>query len=134
MIDMAIFGGDGTMGGAAGLSAPPGIYPGKFVGAEPCVFAPAFGKTTSDPGIQWCFTTTAVVNGVPVGTTISHKTGIKPTLKNACGKMFTSLAGSPISERAPLPNPNDFVGKPYSLIVQASEKGPRLEMVMPIPA
>jgi hypothetical protein len=97
-----------------GASVPPGAYRARFLGCSPSKPHAEYG-----PGIAFEF---AIVGGQFDGEKVGRVTGLRPTPKNACGKLVRGLLG-----RAPSPGESvDLdgpVGKSFHVTVEETDTG-----------
>jgi hypothetical protein len=107
---------------------PIGNYTGTFAGVE---VQPENKEKGYASGLRWKWTISA---GPCAGQTASRVTGASPSPKNSCGKILSGLIGRSLKEGEAL-DPDQFVGKPYMLVVAAGQNGgTRVEAVVPLPA
>jgi hypothetical protein len=107
---------DITVPPAQPTGVPAGAYPGEFVGAEP---TPPNEEKGYPAGIKW---TWKITSGEFAGRLASRITGARPSAKNACGKILNALVGKTVGEGESI-KLTDYVGRKYTLIVQAAENG-----------
>jgi hypothetical protein len=107
---------------------PSGNYTGTFADVE----AQPENKEKGYPaGLRWKWTINA---GPCAGQIVSRVTGNSPSPNNACGKVLSGLIGRPLQEGESI-DPDQFVGKPYMLVVAAGQGGgTRIDAVVPLPA
>jgi hypothetical protein len=92
---------------------PTGIYQARFCGVEQTTH-PEYGD-----GLRFNFEITA---GPQKGVRTCRTTSAQPTPRNAAGRMLADLAGVAPANGVSL-NPNDVVGKEYTIVVRESETG-----------
>jgi hypothetical protein len=109
--------------GAGGDSPPVGQYdPIEFVGLEQ---VPAKGEMGE--GIRWRF---KVLEGEHAGKIVGRIGPMRPTPKNASGKILAGMLGRAIGDEKV--NIKDLIGKRFVGVVALSDNDkPRLELVWP---
>src|SRR5262245_31374484 len=107
-------------GVGGGDNVPPGQYKAEFVGLE---VVPATEKMRE--GIRWKF---RVLQGDYAGKTTGRIGPMKPTPKNASGKVLGGMIGRQVGDEKV--SVKELVGKSFSVIVALGDSGkPRVEMV-----
>jgi len=107
----------------------PGTYAAKFMGTE---IHPADPSKGYGAGIKWKF---AIEGGPADGQLAGRITGSSPSTKNGCGKMLSGLLGRALQHGETI-DPDQFVGKSYTVVVVTSPQGngSRVEAVVPVAA
>lgn len=102
---------------------PVGSYAATFDGCE---------ETTNEQfgaGLRWKWKVTA---GPQAGQIAGRTTGTTPTTRNGCGKMLAAVTGKPLNIGDDV-DLQEFVGKPYMIIVAATDSGgTRVETAVPV--
>jgi hypothetical protein len=91
---------------------PVGAYEGEFSGVEPV-------ENDYGNGLKWSW---KITKGEQAGRMAIRTTGNSPTPKNACGKILNALTGKTLGEGESF-KPKDYVGRKYTVMVTAGEKG-----------
>lgn len=106
---------------SSGEGVPPGAYQGVFGGIEQV-------ENDYGGGYRWKW---RITQGEHKDKIASRITGLKPSPKNACGKMLIALAGRALAAGEAL-DLGTLIGKQYMVMVAATEQGgTRVETVAP---
>ena len=100
------------MGGASG--APAGAYTAVFAGVEPKEATGEMG-----PGYTWRW---RIATGAHTGKSVQRITGQSPSPSNACGRILSAIAGKTLGEGEDF-RLEDYIGKSYMVVVQATPSG-----------
>jgi len=103
----------------------PGNYVATFAGVESQAADPTrkFGA-----GLRWKF---CIESGPQAGQVASRITGLTPTTKNGAGKILRGLLNRDLQQGESI-DPDQFIGKRYTIIVQAGPQGgSRVEVILP---
>lgn len=90
---------------------PPNLYQGEFVELE---------ETTTSNGdaYRWKF---KILDGEHAGAIFSELTDRKATTKNKLGRFLCALANRPLEKGSV--DPKEYIGRKYTLVVDAKEGG-----------
>lgn len=92
---------------------PPGIYRGVFKDCEP------FEHVEFGEGLRWIF---EIETGEHAGETATRVTGLRPTPRNAAGRVIAGITGRPVAAGQKL-DLMPFVGRSYLVQVEETKTG-----------